>query len=346
MLFILAIGDRQRASSRLRVWDHLDFLADVEGPLHFDCVVPTALARHKGRLFLRLVLRLPLWALWFARARVVYIQETLILWPLISFAALLGSKRVIFDFSDPVDAIGSGWRLRIRLLAFDMMVRSAKAVLVENRYYQRKLSDRNVSQAYGPVDVGRYQKSRTESASRGLSSRLRVGWTGSPSTLRFIEPLFAPLDALAAEFEIELVLIGVSGSGYSFQQLPVTCLPWSEEVEFREVPQFDLGLHSLDQTDLSLKRGAGKIFIYMAAGVPFITDARGIGLDVITESGAGVPVANPTDWLERLRHIISSRQERHEHAKRGLEFARAEISYEVFRALLKKLLSEASDGIR
>ena len=341
MLFVLAIGDRRRASSRLRVWDHLEALEGIITPGRSDCVVPTALVGRPAALALRLLCRAPLWLWWFARARVVYIQETLILWPLVSIAARLGGKRVIFDFSDPVDSIGHGLKRALRRFAFDRMVHGADHVIVENRCYQRDLPRNDVIQFYGPVNVTRYQADRAAAPQRRLDAPLRVGWTGSPGTLHFIAPLFPHLDALAGEMKIELTLIGVTQVDYPFRHLPTTCLPWNEELEFAEVPKFDIGLHRLDQSSLSLKRGAGKIFIYMAAGVPFVTDARGIGANVVAESGAGTIVAKDADWPDRLRDILTDQPARREHAERGMDFATTEMSYDVFRGLLKHLMCES-----
>lgn len=340
MLFILAVGDRRRASSRLRVWDHLEALEGIASPMRADCVVPSGLVGRRAALALRLLSRAPLWLWWFIRARVVYIQETLVLWPLVSIASWLGGKRIIFDFSDPVDSIGHGLTRTLRRFAFDRMIQGADHVVVENRRYQRELPRADVVQFYGPVNVARYQAGSAAAPQRHPEAPVRVGWTGSPGTLHFIAPLFPHLDAMAAELNIELTLIGVTEVNYSFRHLPITCLPWSEELEFAEVPKFDLGLHSLDKSDLALKRGAGKIFIYMAAGVPYITDARGIGANVVEESGAGIAVAADADWPERLRYILTDDQARRVYAARGVEFATAQMSYDVFRKLLQRLMCE------
>lgn len=72
MLLVLAIGDRRGASSRLRVWDHIEAVEGVITPRRADCVAPTALVGRPAALALRLLCRAPLWLWWFARARVVY----------------------------------------------------------------------------------------------------------------------------------------------------------------------------------------------------------------------------------------------------------------------------------
>jgi hypothetical protein len=335
---MLAIGDRGRASSRLRVWDHVKALEAIAGPAHVDALVPMALAERRLALAMRLLIHFPMWCVWFLRARHIYFQETLILWPLVALLAKPMNKMVVFDFSDPIDTFGQGLRGWLRQLGFNMMVRHATHVIVENRIYQNDLLRDDVHQVYGPVNAARYAEGFRQRPGQREPSPLRIGWTGSPGTLRFIEPLFAPMDRLAAEMNIELILIGVEQVKYDFTTIRVTCLPWNEEQEFIEVPQFDLGLHALDDSPAALKRGAGKLFIYMAAGVPFITDAHGIGADVARESGVGTLVEDKAKWPDRLREILSDRESRETHSRKGMEYAREHMSYEAFRDLLRLLL--------
>jgi hypothetical protein len=337
MMFMLAIGDRCRASSRLRVWDHVNELRGSCITLQVDSVVPMALAHRKFALAVRLLVRLPLWIFWLLQARRVYIQETLILWPLVALLAKPMKKIVIFDFSDPIDTLDSGLIGYFRLKGFNAMVRYATHVIVENRVYQKDLPRNDIYQFYGPVDALRYTKEFNKKPVGSDQSSLRIGWTGSPGTLKFIVPLFNSLDQLANELNLELFLIGISNHGYKFKNLPVTCIAWNEDQEFSEIPKFDLGLHALDDTPESLKRGAGKLFIYMAAGVPFITDAYGIGSDVAYDSGIGTLVRKKSDWLTSLRSVLTDSEIRAQHSYKGIEYANSNMSYQSFRHLIKKL---------
>jgi glycosyltransferase involved in cell wall biosynthesis len=338
-MFILAIGDRGRASSRLRVWDHVSHLRRTELKLHIDSVVPMVLARRKAALLLRLLLRYPLWCFWFLQAKKIFIQETLILWPLVCLLAKPMKKTIVFDFSDPIDSLGSGFVGRMRHYGFKAMIRHSSHVIVENPVYQKELPRSDVYQFYGPVDTVSYGKGLEQKQNHPKSpgSPIRIGWTGSPGTLKFISPLFEHLDKLAEELNIELILIGISEHGHVFRKLNVTCLPWNEKKEFIEVPRFDLGLHALDHSPESLKRGAGKIFIYMASGVPFITDGFGIGACVVKKSNAGVLVSDKNNWRESLKSILKDESLRNKYSELGLSFSRKYMSYDKYRDLLKFL---------
>lgn len=342
-IFVLAVGDRQRASSRLRVWDHVDWLRSRPGvELVADHVVPGGVTRTDLRLLLRLAGKLPRWAWHCVRADVVYIQESLLLAPLLWLRRALG-RRSCFDFSDPVDLAG-GRRLRpLRQAAFRCIVRSADHVMVENRAYQAEFASAGIQARhfYGPVNVRRYREAAAKVVRQ--PGVVHVGWTGSPSTLHFIAHLFPVLDELARTRPLRLTLMGVERVDYAFQHLAVSAMGWSEAREFDVVPAFDLGLFCLEETEEALRRGAGKLFIYMAAGVAFVADARGIARDVMAESQAGFAVARRSDWAGRIAAAVEDAAARGHAAQQGQQFALAALSYEAYRVQLAELL--APEGV-
>ena len=238
-----------------------------------DYVVPHGVA---GRsLLVRILRRYPSWAASFLAADIVIVQETLVLAPLVFLRRLLGRKFVFFDFSDPIDRQAHGWKGRLRKLGFGIMVRCSDHVMVENRRYlsEDMMQRQSTSSFYGPVDVSRLKAAGP--AEKSASGPVRIGWTGSPSTIRFLAPIFPALERMASKFDIELVLMGCGEMPFHFKDLKVTLVPWSEAGEFELLPTIDIGLFALEHTDDGARRGAGKLFLYLAAGVPFAASAWG-----------------------------------------------------------------------
>lgn len=331
-IFVLAVGDRRRASSRLRVWDHVDWLREQGYVLKSDFVMPPNVQSITIGVAWRIFVRWPCWAWQFMRADRVLIQETLLLFPLMWVKRWWKSRHVVFDFSDPVDTIGSGLRNRMQQVGFAAMTCGASHVIVENAAYLTTLRRRGISasQFYGPVDVDRYQANAHEQPKRDKSV-LRIGWTGSPGTLSFIVPLFAVLDQLASSQRIELMLIGVKAIDYPFEHLTVYAREWNESEEFSLVPSFDLGLFVLDGSEYSRRRGAGKLFIYMASGVPFIATNLGIAQDLLGLTAAGYPVNDLAAWPELLAQAINAADERQRMSMAGVKYAQQHMSYNSYR---------------
>lgn len=323
------------------MWDHVDWLRAQGHRVTSDHVMPPEVQRITAAVAWHFLVRWPQWAWHFLRADRVLIQETLLLAPLMWLKRVGKKRRVVFDFSDPVDTIGAGLRNRLQRLGFAAMTRGADHVIVENAAYLVDLGNRGISasQFYGPVDVDRYQQhAPAAKAIRPADSTVRIGWTGSPGTLPFIAPLFPALDELARTHPIELMLIGVPSVNHDFKYLKLTCQPWNEQDEFRLVPSFDLGLFVLDGSERSKRRGAGKLFIYMAAGVPFVATDLGIAHDLMQESGVGFSVPTQDEWLRVLGTAAENAQLRHAMSEEGVDFARMRLSYQAFRALVRRIL--------
>jgi glycosyltransferase involved in cell wall biosynthesis len=267
----------------------------------------------------------------------VLIQECLLLAPVLWLRRLGKPRRLLFDFSDPVDTIGQGLRNRLQRLGFAINTRAADHVMVENGAYVAELQRRGLaaSQFYGPVDAERYRAAAVQvRATQPAGGPVRIGWTGSPGTLSFITPLFPALDALAQRQAISLMLIGVQSVPYTFRHLQVELVRWTEADEFQRVPSFDLGLFALDESPRSERRGAGKLFVYMASGVPFIATDRGIAHDLMAESGVGFAVATPADWETVLERAVLAVDERQRMAAQGQRHALATMSYQGYRRAL------------
>jgi glycosyltransferase involved in cell wall biosynthesis len=344
-IFAFAIGARDRASSRLRVWDHLDWLSAQGHRVHADSLAGPGTKRADLRFLARMALRYPRWLFRFFWSDAVLVQESLELWPAILLKNFGKSRTLLFDFSDAVDRIGHGFRRRLRRKMFELVVRRADAVVMENGAYASLLAahSQRCAQFYGPVDASRYGASRERLRARAAENGpLRIGWTGSPGTLSFIAPLLPIIDELAQETPIELVLMGVDSVDYRFSSASLVTLDWSEEAEFDLVPTFDLGLFRLDGSEDSRWRGAGKLFIYMAAGVPFVASDIGIAKAVMDETGIGFRVSDDGRWLEVLRTAAGDASARQAFAAQSLAFARDKLSYERYREQIKGRL----EGIR
>lgn len=349
-LFLFAIGARDRASSRLRVWDHVTWLGEQGHVVVADSLTPLMADLTRGSLLRRVLGRLPRWVGHFFAADAIVIQEVLLLWPLLALRNLGKRRRVVFDFSDPIDrsAGGRGLKATLRRFAFRRMVAGADVTIVENPGYLAALAPlaRKVDQFYGPVDAQRYREGRLALPPRVERPErpLRIGWTGSPGTYRFIAPLVPIIDRAAAHRTIELVLIGVTEIPERTHHVRVTLLPWNEAEEFALVPSFDLGLFRLEPTEDARWRGAGKLFIYMAAGVPFLATDAGIAHGVVKEFGTGFGVPSDADWAEVLDLAMEQEQERRRMAQASMELADAHLSYQAWRHKLSSNLCEPGEG--
>lgn len=105
----------------------------------------------------------------------------------------------------------------------------------------------------------------------------------------------------------------------------------------------DIGLHVL--ADVALFRygvSPNKLFDYLAAGLPVITNTRGEVADLVEESGAGLAVA-PDGLAAGLRHMVDAPdEERRRWAENGPAYMERTHSRTILAARLGDLLDEVT----
>ncbi len=347
-IFAFAIGASDRASSRWRVWDHVEWLSAQGHEVRVDSLAAPGVKSADRAFLKRFLLRYPRWLRDFLWSDAVLIQEAIELWPAALFKNLGKRRQLVFDFSDPIDRGGTGLKRALRQWMFNLFVRRADAVVVENEAYIDLLTAHRdkCSHFYGPVDARSFREIGNRIRREGTKNRpLRIGWTGSHGTIGFIAPLFPLIDELAREQPIEVVLVGIKSLDHTFEFASLTLVPFDHTADLRTVPSFDLGLFRLEDDEDALWRGAGKLFIYMAAGVPFIATDRGIASGLMRRAKVGFPVAREADWPEVLRQAVNDVEARREMIDRSLDFAQDNISYDLYRlALLGHLTAGSSPG--
>jgi glycosyltransferase involved in cell wall biosynthesis len=265
-------------------------------------------------------------------ADVVVIQESLLSMGLLRLLKKL-NKKVIFDFSDPVHLLhlDTGRSLFKRSLfyvtdrrRFYKTLKIASHIVVENESLAvLKSSKSDAVVMRGPIDCHHFSP-----VAKNNKETVTIGWTGSPSTYSFIEPLLAKIDNLGSKMKLEVVLVGSGKTNVELQNVKVRCVDWSLENERVTIPTFDIGLFNLADTEWDKARGGGKLFVYMACGVPFISPDLGIGRQVYDESGAGVLVENYDNWINTLEQLVTDKDELANLSETARKFALDNYSHE------------------
>lgn len=165
------------------------------------------------------------------------------------------------------------------------------------------------------------------------------------------------VDAAArlAEHDVDIVLFGggVSKKGLedAVAERGITNMRFVDPIPKSAVPEVlaaaDIGLHTLADVEIFAKAvSPNKIFDYMAAGLPVVTNAPGLSAELIESSGCGW-TTGPADVSEGiLLALATSRSEREDRGRHGTEWLRAHRSHESLALKLRDLFEGLSDSRR
>ena len=185
------------------------------------------------------------------------------------------------------------------------------------------------------------RRRRILSPSQGRKDRLRIGWTGSTSTIQNLAMIEGPLRSVATQTAAEMRVIGAQSN--PFADVPVTAKPWSAETEVEEVSQFDIGFLPIPRTPWNERKFFMKLSQYMTLGVPAVATPMGAVEETMREGETGFTARTNLEWEERLLELVQDDELRHRMSKRSAEIgaskytvqANADLIIEALRAAIE-----------
>lgn len=148
-----------------------------------------------------------------------------------------------------------------------------------------------------------------------------VGWLGSPSTVKYLRLIEAPLRRVAARHaEVRWEIMG--GGDFAMEGIDWQLHDWSLDGELAALARYDVGLMPLPPEDWAKGKSGGKARTYMAAGVVPVVAAIGYNLELVEHGRTGFLCADEADWEAALEAAIGDgalRQRMAENARAVVE---------------------------
>ena len=187
---------------------------------------------------------------------------------------------------------------------FDRMMASAVSVTAGSAglaSYAMRFNS-NVTQLPSCVDTDHYSPV-TQKCSVLPSSLFTIGWIGSPSTSPYLQQLVEPLEQLALERSVRLLVVGAPAP--SIAGVEVIEKSWTLQQELSLIHQFDVGVMPLPDSQWARGKCAYKLIQCMACAIPVIASPVGANISVVPPSCGMLP-DSPAEWLSAFRHLAAN----------------------------------------
>lgn len=156
--------------------------------------------------------------------------------------------------------------------------------------------------------------------------RIALGWTGSHSTMHYLNRLVPILEKLESKFDFDFVVISDRNPEFSLKSL-VYC-PWKKETELEDLLKIDIGVMPLTDNPWSEGKCAFKGLQYMALGIPTVMSPVGMNKTLIQHNVNGLLVDSDKEWEDAFILLLSSVEERIRIGKAGQNTVTNEYSVE------------------
>lgn len=218
--------------------------------------------------------------------------------------------RVFFNFDDATHECGIPYLDERLSLADAAWV--GNPVLVE---FARKHCPR-VELVESAVDCEHY----TPKTDYAVGTPLRLCWSGTPSSYRYLDLLREPLRRLGRIMPYQITIMSRSRFSFSDSEIHERWLPFSHAGEVSLFQSSDIGLMPLPDGPYERAKENYKTKIYLASGLPVVASPVGMNKAFLSHGERGMLAPTSDDWVAAILGFAESASLREQSGLAGREF--------------------------
>lgn len=148
------------------------------------------------------------------------------------------------------------------------------------------------------------------------SGKVVIGWTGSYSTLKYLEALEPVLIELEQKYyHLEFLIIADRKPQLGLKNLRF--VPWSVDSEITSLLESDIGIMPLPDDEWAQGKCGFKALQYMALEIPAVVSPVGVNTSIVDHGVNGFFCTTPQEWIQYLSILIEDKFLREQMGKQG-----------------------------
>lgn len=159
--------------------------------------------------------------------------------------------------------------------------------------------------------VGRDFKFRPE------KKKFVIGWTGSHSTVQYLDDLIPVFEELEKQYDFELCVISDRKPDFKLHSLKF--VQWKKETEVEDLLRFDVGIMPLRNDKWSNGKCGFKALQYMSLGIPALVSPVGVNTKIVDHDANGFICNTDEDWKKYISLLINDKTRRQQLSEKTRE---------------------------
>jgi glycosyltransferase involved in cell wall biosynthesis len=147
------------------------------------------------------------------------------------------------------------------------------------------------------------------------SHELVIGWTGTHTTMHYLDELVPVLRKLEQKYTFTFLVISNQSNDYDLKSLKF--VKWNKETEIEDLAKINIGVMPLKQDIWSEGKCGFKGLQYMALEIPTIMSPVGVNSTIVQNGINGFLVEMQEEWYEILEKLIIEKEVRIQIGKAG-----------------------------
>ena len=182
----------------------------------------------------------------------------------------------------------------------EKICRWANKVSVGNNYLSEFAKHFNNRVIYNPTCVD------TENKHNILSNhnvdKITIGWTGSFSTLKYLDMLQPVLSRLQQKYDFNIKVICNQPPLLDIKN--VIYVQWTAQNEVTELAGCQIGLMPLTDDEWSKGKCGFKLIQYLSLEIPAVSSAVGVNKEIIEDGINGFLCTSDAEWFDAIEKLI------------------------------------------
>lgn len=220
-------------------------------------------------------------------------------------------KKIIYDFDDAIwltDNKSEGWinrKIRWRSKVSSVCKWSYK-VSCGNAYLAKYAKQFNNNVVIIPTTINtKIVISPSYKRNLSNSKEVIIGWTGSHSTLKYLQQIETVLQNLENQYEQVSFLI-ISDQPALLKLNRLTNITWNKRTEIEDLLKIDIGIMPLPDDEWTKGKCGFKALQYMALEIPCIASPVGVNKDIIQNGVNGFLCNTPDEWMSCFNLLLTN----------------------------------------
>ena len=231
-------------------------------------------------------------------------------------------KKIIYDFDDAIwltDKTSEGkfekiirWRSKVKSIC-----KWSYKVSVGNEYLSSFALAHNKNVIINPTTLDTLLHQPLPKI-KDDKQTVKIGWTGSRSTLKYLKEIESALLALENTLpQVSFLVIADEKPDLKLKRLQF--LPWNKQTEIEDLNQIDIGVMPLPSDPWTQGKCGFKALQYFALGKPAVVSPVAINKDIVTPKINGYWASSQQEWIDALTTLVKNKHLREELGAKGIE---------------------------
>lgn len=228
-------------------------------------------------------------------------------------------KKIIFDFDDAIwipntsqensiaALVKSFWKIKY-ICAWSYKIAAGN-------HFLGTFAQQSGAQSIHFIPTVVNTENRYQQLKKTKQNDLVVGWTGSHSTLKFLDAILPIIEQLQEEIDFTFLVIADKQPDFKLKKWEFVA--WNEQREIEDLLKIDIGIMPLVDDAWSEGKCGFKLIQYLSLGIPAIANPVGVNKDIIEHGINGYLVQENEDWKKYLRILLEDENLRAQYGIKG-----------------------------